>query len=141
MAGIIADNMPTSVLKTTARKIVSGKKFSDFASSDTGVVANKTFNGLKVVTKIIMPTKPPIEDIIMLSPRINDNIIKRVNPKIRNTAISLVRSREVMAIVFAAMSMITITMITPIEIINNFTFPSIDTIPIWKAFSLSVFVG
>ncbi len=76
-----------------------------------------------------------------LSASMRPRIASRVKPSVRNTASSVTRSRAVIAIVLAAMRRMTKATIVAIDVRRSFTFPIIETKVIWKAFSVSVFVG
>ena len=98
-------------------------------------------SGLTIARARPAPTTPPRMAIIRPSPAISRKIVDDGKPRVRITAISVVRSRTDIAIVLPATNSVVITTAMPMLPSSRLRLPNIDTNELWNARSVSVFVS
>ena len=84
---------------------------------------------------------PPTSEISRPSPAMKKKIACAGKPSVRITAISVVRSRTDIAIVFAATNSVVMTTASAMLPSSRFRLPNIEAKELWNCFSVSVLVS
>ena len=135
-AGVDAATTPTSSAATTCSATVSPLTATD-GISDPTVAAKASASG----NVSAMPRTPPTSAMAIDSPKISAATKPPPKPSAFSVAYSALRSRAVMAIVFAITAMM-MTMTTKLTAwIASRIVSAIATKPSWNAFSVSVSVS